>query len=133
MNITPSCSPRLVVVDVDRAIAFYQQALGAELLERHEGVGGKVVHAALQALGLELALTEADPPINSSPLHLGGSTVMFRVTLADPDALAAAIVAGGGEVIFPVGDRDYGYREGRLRDPFGHLWIVSRPLASTAS
>ena len=130
MKITTSCSPRLVVADADRAIAFYQQAFQAELIERHEGAGGTVVHAALRAFGLELSLTEADPPFNTSPADLGGSSVMFRVTTADPDALADAIVTGGGEVVIPVDDRDYGYREGRLRDPFGHLWIVSRPLAA---
>ena len=34
-----SVIPRLVLDGADRAIAFYQQALGAELLERFTGPG----------------------------------------------------------------------------------------------
>ncbi len=33
------------------------------------------------------------------------------------------------EVIIPIQDRPYGKREGRFRDPFGHLWILSQELA----
>jgi PhnB protein len=28
-------------------------------------------------------------------------------------------------VIFPIDDQFYGYRQGRLEDPFGHVWIIS--------
>jgi PhnB protein len=30
--------------------------------------------------------------------------------------------------VIPVADRFYGHREGRIRDPFGHLWILSKPI-----
>jgi hypothetical protein len=30
--------------------------------------------------------------------------------------------------VVPVADRPYGKREGRIEDPFGHLWIVSQIL-----
>jgi PhnB protein len=33
------------------------------------------------------------------------------------------------EVVIPIQDRFYGKREGRVRDPFGHLWVLSRPIA----
>jgi len=33
------------------------------------------------------------------------------------------------EVVVPIEDRPYGKREGRLRDPFGHLWILSQQIA----
>jgi PhnB protein len=37
-------------------------------------------------------------------------------------------VAAGCEVIFDLEDRFYGDRSGRLRDPFGHQWILSRHI-----
>ncbi len=43
----------------------------------------------------------------------------------DPDAVAAAMVAHGGRVLFPVTDHDYGQRAGRIADPFGHAWMVA--------
>lgn len=39
------------------------------------------------------------------------------------------MVADGGTVIIPIEDRLYGKREGRVRDPLGHLWVVSQDLA----
>lgn len=32
----------------------------------------------------------------------------------------------GAEIVIPIEDRYYGRREGRLRDPAGHLWIISQ-------
>jgi PhnB protein len=40
--------------------------------------------------------------------------------------VCARVVEHGGTVIIPIEDRVYGKREGRVRDPFGHLWILSR-------
>ena len=36
------------------------------------------------------------------------------------------MVSAGAEVVFGIADQFYGRREGRLRDPFGHLWIISQ-------
>ena len=33
---------------------------------------------------------------------------------------------GGGKIVIPVADQFYGYRSGRIQDPAGHLWIVSK-------
>ncbi len=49
----------------------------------------------------------------------------------DPDGRlheARAGVAAGARVLFPLADHDYGYRQGRLVDPFGHMWTVSTKL-----
>jgi PhnB protein len=37
-------------------------------------------------------------------------------------------VRRGAKVIFPVRDHFYGHRAGRIQDPFGHLWILSKVL-----
>jgi uncharacterized glyoxalase superfamily protein PhnB len=31
--------------------------------------------------------------------------------------------------VAPIADQSYGLRQGRLADPFGHHWLVGRPLA----
>ncbi len=59
---------------------------------------------------------------------MGGSPVLLEAEFTDQDAVAERMVAGGGSVVVPVENRPYGKREGRLRDPFGHLWIVTGPL-----
>jgi PhnB protein len=48
--------------------------------------------------------------------------------VADPDALAARAIAAGATEVFPIADQPYGLRQGRIEDPFGHHWLVGRPL-----
>jgi PhnB protein len=31
--------------------------------------------------------------------------------------------------LFPMADQPYGLRQGRVEDPFGHHWMVSKPLS----
>ena len=38
-------------------------------------------------------------------------------------------IAAGASLVNPIGD-SYGWRTGRLTDPFGHDWEVSRQLTS---
>jgi len=43
--------------------------------------------------------------------------------------VAEKMVAEKADVVVPNKDRPYGKREGRIRDPFGHLWILSQQVA----
>ena len=36
----------------------------------------------------------------------------------------------GAKVLIPVDDQFYGYRAGRIENPFGHVWIVSQLIES---
>lgn len=127
MQDTPTLTPRLVVADADRAIEFYQRGFDAELLERLEAGPGHVVHAALRIHGAIISLTQENAAHeNLAPPALGGSPVILTLSVDDPDAVGAQLEAAGAQVIFPIADQFYGYREGRLRDPFGHLWILSK-------
>ena len=125
----PNVMPRLVVDGADAAIALYERVFGAKCLERYATPSGRVVHAALSIRGSMLAITDRDPNVNRDPKDLGGSPVMLNVLVDDPDAVAAALVEAGGETKIAVDDRFYGRREGRIADPFGHLWIVSKKIA----
>ena len=126
---TSDLHPRLIVRDVDRVIEHYTSALGAERRERFVDESGRVVHAALDLDGSTLSLSEETPEWGwLGPESLGGSPVLLMLDVGDPDAVAERLVAGGGEVVIPIEDRDYGKREGRVRDAAGHLWILSRPL-----
>jgi PhnB protein len=45
----------------------------------------------------------------------------------DPDADFARAVAAGAGVVQPMGN-DYGWRLGRVVDPYGHHWEIGKPL-----
>jgi PhnB protein len=120
-------TPRLVVRGADRALDFYQRAFGARIEERYADDSGHVVHAAFSIEDVIVALTEEQRDWNnSSPDSLGGSPVILNLVVDDVDALGDRLLAAGAEVVFPIADQFYGHREGRFRDPFGHLWIVTK-------
>ena len=59
---------------------------------------------------------------------LGGSTARMIITVDNPDATFDRAIAAGAKVVHPVADQPYGWRVGRLVDPFGHHWEIGRPL-----
>lgn len=121
--------PRLVVEDADRAIAYYQATLGAELIERYTDDEGRVAHARLDIGDGQISMTEQVRDWGLlGPRALGGAPVLIHLTVANCDKTGARMTEHGGEVVIPIADRPYGKREGRIRDPFGHLWIVSTHL-----
>ena len=131
--LTTSLLPRLIVSDAGKAIEFYTAALGATELIRLADDAGATVHAEMTIGGAGFYLKDADRR-DHDPLGLGGTPVLrsLRVpTTAAVDAVVDAAVQHGGTVIYPVADRDYGERDGRIVDPFGHVWLISCPLSST--
>lgn len=116
--------PRLVVTGADAALAFYRTAFGATVTERFTDADGRVVHAMVDVDGCRFAVKDAD---GHDPAPTAGAVpVIVALHVADPDAVAARMVAHGAAVVFPVDDQEYGERGGRLADPFGHLWMIAR-------
>lgn len=120
-------TPMLSVRNGARAIAFYKNAFGAAELMRFDRPDGGVV-AELTIEGAEIGVADESPEaFNFSPESLGGTSVRINLVVADPDAVASRAVAAGAQLLFPVADQSYGWRQGRVVDPFGHHWLIGRP------
>ena len=123
-----SLAPMLSVRNGARAIEFYKAAFGASEMYRVEDPGGAVV-ARLSVAGAEFWLSDESPEHgNFSPESLGGGTVRMILTVPDPDAMFAKALAAGARAIAAV-EEAYGWRLGRVADPFGHHWEIGRPLS----
>ena len=110
-----------------RAVEFYKAAFGAEEAYRLEDENGGVV-AKLSVNGAEFWLSDEAPDMgNFSPESIGGGSVRMILTVADPDASFAKAVEAGAKVVFPVAE-GYGWRLGRVVDPYGHHWEIGREL-----
>ncbi|WKG07118.1 VOC family protein [Nocardia sp. PE-7] len=121
--------PKLLVADARAAITFYTEALGAEVRLRVADDHGVVNHAELMLDAGVFALAQSVEQWGwSDPRALGGSPVLLELTVADPDAVAHRMVRYGAELVIPVENRPYGKRQGRVQDPFGHLWVISGEL-----
>ena len=126
LGVMTTLIPKLVVTGADAAIASYAQTFGARLRERYTA-GDRVVHALLDLFDGQVSLKEADEH-DPSPTTLGRPGVLLEVTTDDPDRVAQAVLDGGGTLVFTVADQPYGARGGRVRDPFGHEWLVQTPV-----
>jgi PhnB protein len=111
-----------------QAVEFYKAALGATELFKIESPDGAVV-AQLAVGSSDFWVTDESPEHkNFSPETLGGATARLVLTVDDPDAVFAQAVAAGAAEVWPVEDQEYGWRVGRVVDPFGHHWEIGRPL-----
>jgi len=121
--------PQLIIAAPDDAISFYQRILDARLIERFVDGSERVVHAAVDIGGSTLSIAQGVPDWGlHDPISLGGSPCLLHLDVDDPDTLAEAMVADGATILIAIADRPYGKREGRVRDPFGHLWILSKTI-----
>ena len=123
----PILWPRLVVRDVEAAVAFYAHVFEAKEIDRYTAEDGSIPHVAMRIGDAIFGLTQEDLSCsNVGAEHLEGSPVILGLTVPDPDRTQAAAVQRGATVLFEVADQFYGRREGRFRDPFGHLWMIGR-------
>lgn len=123
-----SIAPMLSVRRGATAIEFYKAAFGARELFRVDDESGAVV-AQLDAGGADFWVADESPEnANFSPETLGGGTVRMVMVVEDPDAAVDRAVKAGATVVWPV-KNEYGWRLGRVVDPFGHHWEIGKPLA----
>ncbi len=126
---TGELHPKLLVSDADAAIDFYTEALDATLVLRVADERGVVNHAEITLGTATLALAQSVEEWGwNDPDSLGGSPVLVTANVPDPDSTAERMVRLGAELVIPVENRPYGKRQGRVRDPFGHLWVLSGEL-----
>jgi PhnB protein len=126
-NPKASIAPMLSVRRGAKAIEFYKEAFGAGELYRIDSEDGAVV-ARLSVGSAEFWVADESPEHkNFSPESLGGGTVRMVMIVEDPDAAYDRAVAAGATVVWPVANQ-YGWRLGRVVDPFGHHWEIGKPL-----
>ena len=114
-----------------KAIEFYKAAFGATELFRVDSENGEVV-ARLSVETAEFWVADESPQhFNFSPQSLGGGSVRMVMIVEDPDAAFAKAVAAGAKIVVPV-ENNYGWRLGRIVDPFGHHWEIGKPVSETS-
>src|SRR5271167_1560274 len=120
-------TPHLTVRDANRALEFYKQAFGAEVLHVAPAPGGKVMHAALKIGDSILMLNDEFPEYGGAlaPPATGGLGVALHIYIENVDAAFERAVSAGATVKMPLMDQFWGDRYGTLMDPFGHKWSLA--------
>jgi PhnB protein len=124
----------------DEAIAFYKEALGAEvtlLMRMNEspephppgaippGFENKVMHANLRIGSTMLMVSDGNS--TTQPVFDGFSLSVGAADVAEAERTFAALLQGGGKVIVPLGKTFWSPAFGMLKDQFGVGWMVIAP------
>ncbi|MBA2457512.1 MAG: VOC family protein [Gemmatimonadales bacterium] len=121
--------PYLCVRDAAAAIAFYTRIFGAEELLRLTDSSGRIGHAELKLGPLVIMLVDEHPEYGiRSPLAFGGTGTTLHLHVDDVDTLTARAREAGATVLREPEDFGHGERQSRLRDPFGHEWLLGHEL-----
>ncbi|QEC66369.1 VOC family protein [Panacibacter ginsenosidivorans] len=128
-NNTTRFAPMLYLKNVADGIEFYKEAFNAKEIRRFSNDDGSV-HVA--EMTIENAMfhihEEGSTTSKLSPATLGGTTTVLGIFVEDPDALMSKAIAAGATEISPMQDFDYGYRQGDIKDPFGHNWTFQKSI-----
>ena len=119
-------SPYLFVDDAAAAIAWYTANLGArETLRVSSRDRSTVIHTRLEIGDCTLMLSDVAHDWSEAPTAEGPSSANLMLYVEDVDETQARCLANGATELMPVGDKFWGERLGKIRDPFGHVWNLA--------
>src|SRR2546425_9279178 len=122
---TPSIAPWLAVGDATRAVDYYRAAFGAIEIYRLAGDDGTIEVAQL-SIGGVVCWVQKDA--DASPVGRAAGSIRLILSVDDPDSVFDRAVAAGAAIKAAIHE-EYGWRTGRVADPFGYDWEMSKQLA----
>ena len=128
-SINTSFAPQLYIKNGIKDISFYEKAFGAVELRRFSNDDGSI-HVA------ELSINGALFHLHEEKIHAGqfnpelhnGTTTLIGLFVPDVDTVMNSAIAAGAKTISPAQSYDYGYRQGEVKDPFGHVWMIEMKI-----
>jgi PhnB protein len=125
--ILPSFSPMLYIPHGIRDISFYEKAFGAIEMQRWCN-DDESIHVAELQLGEALfhVHEENQEKGQFEPNNRPGITTVLGLFVEDVDVVMASALSAGAILVMAAQDFDYGYRQGEIRDPFGHIWSIQK-------
>ncbi len=122
-------APELFISNGVKDISFYEAAFGATELRRFTNEDGSIHVAELSIHGALFHLHEITAkPYFLDPVTQNGTTVTIGLFVPDVDMVINSAIKAGAALIEPPQDYDYGYRQGTIKDPFGHYWQIQKKI-----
>lgn len=122
-------APQLYVRNGIKDVSFYTEAFGAVELRRITNDDGSIHVVELSIAGNLFHLhEEMSDPTQFSPETHQGTTTLIGLFVQDVDDVVSKALEAGAELVKPVQSYDYGYRQGEIKDPFGHVWLIEMEI-----
>jgi PhnB protein len=126
---TPFFAPQLFIPNGVTDISFYNKAFGAtENFCLYDDDGS--IHVAELSIGgaiFHLHEVTANPAFFSPEKHKG-TTTLIGLFVEDVDNVMKSAIAAGAMEITPAKDYEYAFRQGEIKDPFGHHWLIEKKI-----
>lgn len=124
----PTFAPQLFIRNGIRDISFYEKTFGAVELRRFTNDDESIHVAELSIDGAIFQVHEEMKQSQFSPEKYNGTTTLIGLFVSDVDSIINKAIAAGATIISPAQDYDYGYRQGQIKDPFGHHWLIEMKI-----
>ncbi len=123
-------TPSLIVRGAASAIEFYQAAFGATELKRTYAADGvTIANAAIKIGNSVVQISDEMPALGIlSPASIGVATSVLQLYLDDVDAVWGRATEAASMVLLPLEDAYWGERTGKLVDPYGQVWVLSKKV-----
>lgn len=122
---TASFVPSLAIPHATMDISFYKNAFGAIELRRWSNDDGSIHVAEMEIAGAMFHLHEENPDKGLfNPATCNGVSAVIGLMVDNVDKYMDRARAAGGVETSPAQTYEYGYRQGQIRDPFGHIWMI---------
>ena len=122
-------APELFVNNGVKDISFYEKAFGASEQMRFSNDDGSIHVVELCIDGAIFHIHEITAkPYFFSPGKNNGTTICIGLFVSDVDEVITNAIKAGAIEINAAQDYEYGYRQGTIKDPFGHYWQIQKKI-----
>jgi PhnB protein len=122
-------APQLFIRAGVTDLSFYEKAFGAIELRRFTNDDGTVHVAELSIDGALFHVHEEKLSAGEfNPQRMNGITALIGLFVPDVDDVMNKALEAGATLISSAESYDYEYRQGQVKDPFGHVWMIEMKI-----
>ncbi len=122
-------APQLYIEGGITDVSFYEKAFGAIEVRRWTNDDGSIHVAELSVDGAIFHIHEEKLSAGQfNPKGVNGTTALIGLFVSDVDDVMTNAIDAGATIVSPAQSYDYGYRQGEISDPFGHVWMIEMKI-----
>ena len=122
-------APELFINNGVKDVSFYENAFGASEQLRFSNDDGSIHVVELSIYGAIFHIHEITAKTYYfSPDKNNGTTICIGLFVSDVDQVMNKAIRAGAIEISPAQTYEYGYRQGTIKDPFGHYWQIQKKI-----